>query len=626
MVRDRGEEMTGSREDPHRQARAARELPMLLHSMSVFRELFALVFDCREIGTVVEVGVESGQVSSVYADLGATVYCVEPSPDDTLRAVLDSDPRLNLVEEHSPAALDGLPTADLYVLDGDHNYAVVRAELDWIMKNAPDAVVVLHDVLWPSGRRDFYYQPSTLPPEDVHPNTADGPTVWHDEVTPAGFVGKGAFTAATHAGGERNGVLTAVEDAVAENGGGWRLEIVPAVFGFGVLARDGAPGADRIFASLRPFTSSSLLATMENNRIALYSRVLQLQYEAVSRADDANRLAETIAVQQQKIEQLRAELGRATAGVRSRPSAAERAAKAPGVNDYVTTVAMHRETWGTFIEQDPALVDAEKLHETLGIPILGGHRADLEGFAGHNTVFDRIAARVGAGGLAYEDQGSAKHYFDLFGRAEAHHQELTRLVDVGVFMGGSSVVLAGCVEPMGLELDLVDVNHAYLQFTYERLRRIFPGAMARVRMFHGDLPTYVEKVLLEESPVRAMIHHDGAHAFGQVVKDLSALHFARDRVHSLALKGTHLRGDIVHSNFVDAAAYAVFGADVKYEPLGAEFTPDAPVTNPDQWAGNYFLPGRPEGMYITFGGLDWKYPHRTMTLDAFLPAKADPRD
>ncbi|TDD81834.1 class I SAM-dependent methyltransferase [Actinomadura rubrisoli] len=282
--------------------------------MSVFRELFAEIFRRREIAAVVEVGVEFGQVSSVYADLGATVHCVEPSPADDLRAFLAADPRLNLVEGLSPAVLDELPAADLYVLDGDHNYAVVRAELAWIMKNAPDAVVVLHDVLWPCGRRDFYYRPSPLPPGDVHPSTDDGPTVWHDEVTPAGFVGHDAFSAARHAGGERNGVLTAVEDALAE-ADGWRFEIVPAVFGFGVLIREAAPAAGEIFDALRPLTSSHLLATLENNRIALYTRILQLQYEAEARTADATEMAETIGSQQREIEGLRAELARAKAEI-----------------------------------------------------------------------------------------------------------------------------------------------------------------------------------------------------------------------------------------------------------------------------------------------------------------------
>lgn len=294
------------------------------------------------------------------------------------------------------------------------------------------------------------------------------------------------------------------------------------------------------------------------------------------------------------------------------------------MTDYVATVAMHQDTWGTFLEPDPALVDAENLHEALGIPILSGHRADLTVYKGGNTVLDRIASRCQDVDLAYEDQCSAQHYHDVFACVEREHGAVTRLVDVGVFMGGSAALLAGCVEPMGLELDLVDVNPVFLQFACERVRRTFPRAMARVRMFHGDLPTYVANVLRAEPRTRALIHHDGAHDFNQVVKDLSSLYFARDRIHGVALQDTHLRGEIGYFNFVDAAVYAMFGVGVKYEALGARYPADSPVTHPNQWNGNYFLADTPEGMYVPFDGLEWKYPHPTMELETFLPVKAAP--
>ncbi|WP_433869068.1 class I SAM-dependent methyltransferase [Saccharopolyspora sp. CA-218241] len=302
----------GTRADPHAQAREARRQPLLLHSTGLFREVFEIVFAHREIRTVVEVGVESGQVSGLYAELGATaVHCVEPHPTDELRATLAEHDALHLVERSSPAALAELPAADLYVLDGDHNYATVRAELDWILAHAPEAVVVLHDLLWPCGRRDLYYQPSQLGEEDQLPSTEDGPTIWHDELTPTGFVGRGAFRCAETAGGEGNGVLTAVEDALADDDGSWHLELVPAVFGLGVLVPRRDTADDGLVRALRPYSRSSLLAAMENNRLALYTQVLHLQYEAAAHAD---RLAGTVSTQQAEIAALRDKLDWVIAG------------------------------------------------------------------------------------------------------------------------------------------------------------------------------------------------------------------------------------------------------------------------------------------------------------------------
>lgn len=300
----------GTRSDPHAQIRAARRQPLLLHSLSSFREIFTALFRHRDISTVVEVGVESGAVSAMYSELGASaVFCIEPSPSDELRRYLDGCDALNLVTRSSPEALADLPIADLYVLDGDHNYAVVRQELDWILTHAPDAIVVLHDVLWPCSRRDLYYEPSTLPAEKKHPASEDGPTVWHDALTPAGFVGQGRFLSALDAGGERNGVLTAVEDALAETEDDpWHLELIPAIFGLGIMVRDASPAAADLIRSLRPYSSSTLLATMENNRIALYTRVLQLQYEAAAHADDAAELTTLISQQKREIEVLKDDL------------------------------------------------------------------------------------------------------------------------------------------------------------------------------------------------------------------------------------------------------------------------------------------------------------------------------
>lgn len=310
--------VSSTREDPHAQARAARSQPVLLHSMSVFREMFAIVFANRKISTVVEVGVESGQVSSIYTELGAEkVYCIDPFPTDHLKATLAKNPALELVERPSPAVLGELPPADLYVLDGDHNYAVVRGELDWLLKNTPDAVIAMHDVLWPWSRRDLYYEPSPLAPEDRHEPSSDGPTMWHDELSPAGFVGLGSFTVAREAGGERNGVLTAVEDAIAAADEEWIFVVVPAVFGMGVLVRKASAGAKKILDGLRPYTSSRLLGMLENNRLALYTRVLEMQYEAVAHADDADRLSETIAAQRYEIERLHAELAGKDAEIHS---------------------------------------------------------------------------------------------------------------------------------------------------------------------------------------------------------------------------------------------------------------------------------------------------------------------
>ncbi|PXW35806.1 UNVERIFIED_CONTAM: methyltransferase family protein [Williamsia faeni] len=283
----------GDRDDPHAQARNARNAPLLLHSLTLFSEVIGRIFAAARPATVVEVGVESGGASSIYLDHGADdVYCIESSPTEEMRNTLAANANLHLVEGFSPEILDSIPNGDVYILDGDHNYVTVRRELDWILAKVPDAIVILHDVLWPWGRRDLYYNAAAIDTDCVHEHGDDGPTVWHDEVTPAGFVGLGQFTVATEAGGEGNGVLTAVEDALAaQPQGSHEFALVPAIFGLGIIYPTGDPDrVDRLRSALEPYSDSPLLAAMENNRIALYTRVLAMQYEMAAAAVNRDEL------------------------------------------------------------------------------------------------------------------------------------------------------------------------------------------------------------------------------------------------------------------------------------------------------------------------------------------------
>ncbi|HEY9311547.1 class I SAM-dependent methyltransferase [Williamsia sp.] len=304
----------GDRNDPHAQARTARNAPLLLHSLTLFSEVIGRIFAAARPTTVVEVGVESGGASSIYLDHGAQrVYCIEPAPTEQMRHALAQNANLHLVEGFSPEVLGDLPIGDVYILDGDHNYATVRAEVDWILAKAPDAIVILHDVLWPCGRRDQYYSADAIEAGGVHEHSDDGATVWHDDVTPAGFVGQGQFTVALEAGGERNGVLTAVEDSLATQSPGTReFALVPAIFGLGIIYPTGdAEQVDRLRGALDPYNNSPLLAAMENNRIALYTRVLAMQYEMAEAAGNRDELV-------RQLDQQRAEHHREVAELQRR--------------------------------------------------------------------------------------------------------------------------------------------------------------------------------------------------------------------------------------------------------------------------------------------------------------------
>ncbi|WHU01281.1 class I SAM-dependent methyltransferase [Sphingomonas sp. NIBR02145] len=280
-------------------------------------------------------------------------------------------------------------------------------------------------------------------------------------------------------------------------------------------------------------------------------------------------------------------------------------------------------TFGTFIAPDTTLHDVPDPAAKLGVPILSGYqtRHQISELLGQNRIFDSIAERVRLLSLAYEDQCSPQYYYDIVRTLRDFNGQFDRLVEVGVYMGGSTAYLAGCIDAFDFDLDLVDFRSEFLLFTYERVRRMFPEAARRIRLFHGDVPSYVRHVMLEERGHRNIVHHDGAHDFNQVVKDFSALSFAREDLVALIAQDTHLRGTLEEMNFVDLALYAVFGTELNYASIGVAYHGDTEMTRPNRFQGNYFMPGVAEGVVLPMAANQFLYPHPALGMEHFLPPR-----
>ncbi len=282
-----------TREDPEAEARAASSSPLVLHSLDAFGEVPLGVLDTVAPRRIVEIGGEGGTFTRWLVEWAerhdAAVACIDPLPSDALRR-LAADTRLELVEGYSPEALEDIEAADLYVVDGDHCYAVVRRELEVIGRLAPGACMLLHDVAWPCARRDFYYGPERLPADDVRPHSftkgvaVEGPEL----VDRGGLSGAGAMAIALEAGGEANGVMTAVEDAMVERGD-LELAVIPCIYGLGVLYPSAAAWAAPLRQFLAPYDGSGLLGNLEANRLRLLSRVLEAQGELERRGAEYDR-------------------------------------------------------------------------------------------------------------------------------------------------------------------------------------------------------------------------------------------------------------------------------------------------------------------------------------------------
>ena len=283
-------------------------------------------------------------------------------------------------------------------------------------------------------------------------------------------------------------------------------------------------------------------------------------------------------------------------------------------------------TVGAFVSPDKALQNVADPAKFLGLEIFSGYRAmdGADQFRGQNRVFDSIAERSKTIQLNFEDQCSLKYYFDLVRSLRDLRGEYDRVIEVGVFLGGSSSVISGCIEPFDFDLDLIDIHLPYLHFAYERIRRLYPDSIGRVRLFHGDLPSYVRHNL-DEDAGKYIIHHDGDHNFDQVVRDMGSLSFIKERICAIIAQDTHLRGATKYMNFVDLAMFAVFGLDLKYAPIGTTYGGHDTRTAPNSYQGNYFMPDASEGFVVPMNVNEFKYPHPAMSMEEFLPAKITPQ-
>ena len=258
---------------------------VLLHSLTFYAELIEALAAVPPCPDVIEIGSETGEMSVVLAGVaaarGGTLYVVEPFPSARLRALADEMTNVKVIDDFSPAAFSHLPRAGLYVVDGDHNYVTVRAEVEAIFGDAAsrDAMAVMHDIGWPSGRRDQYYAPDRLPADAVWPHSfSRGAVLDQADLAGAqnGFRGNGSFAFALHEGGPQNGVRTAIEDVLSEREDLGFLT-TPLVFGLGVIGHRESTTWPQVQRLMAPYVDNPTLAAMERNRLALLLRVIELQ-------------------------------------------------------------------------------------------------------------------------------------------------------------------------------------------------------------------------------------------------------------------------------------------------------------------------------------------------------------
>jgi hypothetical protein len=253
-----------------------------LVNMANYFPLIEPLINALEPSSICEIGSDQGMTTTLL-----TQYCKKKG--SILHSVDPCFPATKRVDEntylHSCLSTDYLASAefsDIYFLDGDHNYYTVSSELKLICTKKPSdqpCIIFLHDVGWPWGKFDMYYDQENIP-ESHRKATTLSPLLSlftraktdHGEGLPM----SGLRVALSD--DQPTGISAAIEELL-EAEVGWEYMAIPSVFGLGILFHRGGGAAalndelDRLKAMFERF--NPFLSILEFNRIALLEKINQ---------------------------------------------------------------------------------------------------------------------------------------------------------------------------------------------------------------------------------------------------------------------------------------------------------------------------------------------------------------
>ena len=191
---------------------------------------------------IVEVGAELGINTKHILD-----YCVENNAHLTTIdpfPLFDIDEfnnkysnHFDLIKKLSLEVLPSLKDYDLILLDGDHNWYTIFNELKCIEKtfsqeNFP--FIIFHDISWPYGRRDLYYNPDDIPDEFLNEYDTKGIFPNESKVRENGGL-NAHLNNAIYENTPKNGVLTGIEDFINQTDLKLTFKVLNAFHGLGML-------------------------------------------------------------------------------------------------------------------------------------------------------------------------------------------------------------------------------------------------------------------------------------------------------------------------------------------------------------------------------------------------------
>ena len=202
------------------------------------------VLEALQPGVIVEIGSDQGGNTENLLEFcrrtGSTLHVIDPAPGyDVSEWQREYGEHLVFHKDLSLNALPAIEDFDAVLIDGDHNWYTVFNELKTIERLCDERsrefpLVMLHDIGWPYGRRDLYYDPDTIPEEHRKPHEKKGMLPGAKELLEEDGLNQHLHNAVLE-NEPQSGVLTAVEDFL--EGTGHRLELLrlPGIHGLGIL-------------------------------------------------------------------------------------------------------------------------------------------------------------------------------------------------------------------------------------------------------------------------------------------------------------------------------------------------------------------------------------------------------
>jgi hypothetical protein len=189
----------------------------------------------------VEIGAGRGAHTRLLAEFcgshSVQLHVIDPSPS------FDPNRIGQGLVFHRRLSLEVLPEigpVDVALIDGDHNWYTVSHELQVLQSGARSAgratpLAICHDVCWPYGRRDTYHDPEAIPDLYRHPWERAG-IVPGSSALQRGRGLNAGLANATEEGGPQNGVMTAIEDFMANANEPLELTMLPVLHGLALVA------------------------------------------------------------------------------------------------------------------------------------------------------------------------------------------------------------------------------------------------------------------------------------------------------------------------------------------------------------------------------------------------------